>query len=59
LMAGTTQLLRERWDRDPSLPRLVYVRPTSDRGATFAIDRIGHYGEVGAEKVRAIVRELQ
>ena len=59
LMAGTTQLLRERWDRDRSLPRLVYVRPTSDRGATFAIDRIGHYGEVGAGKVRAIIRELQ
>lgn len=59
LMAGTTQLLRERWAADPALPPLVYVRPTSDRGATFAIERIGHYGKVGAEAVRAILGELR
>ncbi len=59
LMAGTTQLLRERWAANPALPRLVYVRPTSDRGATFAVERIGHYGKVGASAVRAILGELR
>lgn len=58
LMAGTTALLRERWDADPLLPPLVYVRPVSDRGATFALDRIGEYGRAGERAVRDRLKEI-
>jgi NTE family protein len=58
LMAGTTRLLRERWGTRPDAPPLVYVRPVSDRGATFAIDRIGEYGRAGERTVREILKEI-
>lgn len=58
LMAGTTQLLRERWRTRPDAPPLVYVRPVSDRGATFAIDRIGEYGRAGQRTVRDALKEI-
>lgn len=58
LMAGTTQLLRERWLARPGLPRLVYLRPTHERGATFAIDRIAEYGRLGHAAVRHVIGEL-
>jgi predicted acylesterase/phospholipase RssA len=58
LMAGTTELLRERWALQPGRPRLVYLRPTHDRGATFAIDRIAEYGRLGDAAVRHVIGEL-
>lgn len=58
LMAGTTALLRERWMSQPGRPRLVYLRPTSDRGATFAIERIAEYGRLGEAAVRHVIGEL-
>jgi predicted acylesterase/phospholipase RssA len=58
LMAGTTELLRERWRTRPDAPPLVYVRPVSDRGATFAIDRIGEYGRAGERAVRDVLKEI-
>ncbi len=58
LMAGTTRLLRERWATRPDAPPLVYVRPVSDRGATFALDRIGEYGRAGARAVREVLKEI-
>lgn len=58
LMAGTTALLRERWLSQPGRPRLVYLRPTHDRGATFAIDRIAEYGRLGEAAVQHVIGEL-
>lgn len=59
LMAGTTALLRERWDTRPGLPPLLWVRPTSDRGATFAVARIGEYGRAGEKAMRDALRGLE
>ncbi len=58
LMAGTTELLLKRWRATPNLPRLVYLRPTADRGATFAIDRITEYGRLGEAAVHHVIGEL-
>jgi NTE family protein len=58
LMAGTTALVRERWRDRPDLPKLVYVRPTSDRGATFAMQRIPEYGRLGLQATRDALREI-
>lgn len=58
LMAGTTELLRHQWMHQPDRPRLVYLRPTHDRGATFAIERIAEYGRLGQEAVRHVIEEL-
>ncbi len=58
LMAGTTALLRERWETRPGLPPLLWIRPTSDRGATFAVERIGEYGRAGERAMRNALREL-
>ncbi len=58
LMAGTTELLRERWVSQPGRPRLIYLRPTHDRGATFAIDRMAEYGRLGDAAVRHVIGEL-
>ncbi len=58
LMAGTTALLRERWERRPDLPPLLWVRPTADRGATFAVERIGEYGRAGERAMREALRKL-
>lgn len=59
LMAGTTALLRERWESRAALPPLLWVRPTSDRGATFAVERIGEYGRAGERAMRDALRGLQ
>jgi NTE family protein len=58
LMAGTTQLLRQRWRDRPDLPKLIYVRPTTDRGATFAMDRIPDYGRAGSQAMRDALKEI-
>jgi predicted acylesterase/phospholipase RssA len=58
LMAGTTELLRERWERRPDLPPLLHVRPTADRSATFAVERIGEYGRAGERAMREALRKL-
>ncbi len=58
LMAGTTQLLRDQWNLKPTLPPLLWVRPVSDRGATFALDRIAEYGRAGERAMRTALEEL-
>ena len=46
LMAQQTALNLERW-RHAGGPRLVVVRPVHERSATFALDRIARYVELG------------
>ncbi|HET9134291.1 MAG TPA: patatin-like phospholipase family protein [Gemmatimonadales bacterium] len=58
LMAGTTELLRAKWDATPGLPPLLWVRPTSDRGATFAMERIPEYERAGHHAMREALQRL-
>lgn len=58
LMAGTTALLRERWESRPDLPRLLWLRPVRDRGATFAMDRIPQYADLGYREMLRALKEL-
>lgn len=56
LMAGTTLLLREAWERRSDLPPLTWVRPVNDRGATFALERAPAYAEAGYHAMREALR---
>lgn len=58
LMAGTTALLLDRWRSDATRPPLIHLRPVADRGATFAVDRIGGYAEAGYRAMTARIDEL-
>lgn len=58
LMAGTTELMRAQWMQRPGARRLVWLRPVSDRGATFAIERIGAYAEAGHAAMTAALEGL-
>jgi len=51
LMAASTASLLATWPRTGG-PRLVYVRPPIDRGATFAVGRAAHYEGVGYAAMR-------
>ena len=58
LMAGTTRLLRERWMMEPELPPLTWLRPVTDRGATFAVERAATYAQLGHDAMRdALARD--
>jgi len=59
LMAGTVDLQRERWDLVAGRPRLIWLRPTSDRGATFAADRTARYAELGYRAMLQALEELK
>jgi NTE family protein len=59
LMAGTTELQRERWDRIPGRPPLVWLRPVTDRGATFAADRTAGYAEAGYRAMTEVLEEMR
>ncbi|MEP6589846.1 MAG: patatin-like phospholipase family protein [Gemmatimonadota bacterium] len=59
LMAGNTELLRDSWEHDPGAPPLIWLRPISDRAATFAVDRIPEYAEAGYASMRQALAELQ
>jgi NTE family protein len=58
LMAGTTELMREQWKQRSGAPPLIWLRPVSDRGATFALDRAGAYAEAGYAAMSDALREL-
>lgn len=57
LMAGTTELLRERWRLRANLPPLMWVRPVCDRGATFAMERAATWAEQGYTEMRKAIRD--
>jgi predicted acylesterase/phospholipase RssA len=58
LMAGTAELMRERWGHRPGARRLIWLRPVSDRGATFALDRSAAYAESGHAAMTAALGTL-
>ncbi len=58
LMARNVELMREQWLAAADRPPLVWVRPTADRGATFAVERIPQYAEAGyRETLRALAAQ--
>ena len=58
LMAGTTLLMRDAWERRTDLPPLVWVRPVSDRGATFATELAAGYADRGYLAMQAALKGL-
>ena len=59
LMAGTVELQRERWDLTPGRPPLIWLRPTSDRGAMFVASRTARYAEDGYRAMKKVLEEMQ
>ena len=50
LMAEQAERTVEEWPKDG--PKLVYVRPVAEREATFAVDRVQEYVEMGYQATR-------
>jgi len=59
LMAGNAELMRERWAANPGLPPLIWLRPISDRAATFAMERIPEYANAGFSAMQTALASLQ
>lgn len=59
LMAGSTELMREHWELDPGAPPLIWLRPISDRAATFAMDKIPEYAAAGYSSMQQALTDLQ
>jgi NTE family protein len=60
LMARNTHLSRQLWPVTPGTPPLLWIRPISDRGATFAMERIPQYAEKGyRETLRALLQHAE
>lgn len=59
LMAGQTALAVAAWRADPARPRLLYIRPRLERGATFKVDQVRRYAELGYAAARDALAGLQ
>jgi NTE family protein len=53
LMAANTSAELARWRADPTRPPLLYVRPRTERDATFRVDRVTEYADEGYRATRA------
>jgi NTE family protein len=52
LMAGNSESQLALWRADPHRPPLVYVRPRTERHATFRVDRVREYANEGRRATR-------
>jgi predicted acylesterase/phospholipase RssA len=52
LMAANTESQLALWRADPGRPPLVYVRPRTERNATFRMDRVREYANEGRRATR-------
>ncbi|MGH7582456.1 MAG: patatin-like phospholipase family protein [Gemmatimonadales bacterium] len=59
LMAGTVELQRQSWDLTPGRPPLIWLRPVTDRAATFAADRTAAYAEAGYHATMQVLEEMK
>ena len=59
LMAGSVELQRERWDLAPGRPPLIWLRPTSDRGAMFEVGRTARYADDGYRAMTRVLEEMK
>jgi NTE family protein len=59
LMAGQTAQALALWRSSSNRPRLLYVRPTVKKGATFRVDEVRRYVEEGYIATRTALAGLQ
>jgi NTE family protein len=52
LMAANSESQLALWRADPHRPPLVYVRPRTERNATFRVDRVREYANEGRRAAR-------
>lgn len=52
LMAANSEIQLALWRSDPRRPPLVYVRPRTERNATFRVDRVRDYANEGRRATR-------
>ncbi|HET8625605.1 MAG TPA: patatin-like phospholipase family protein [Gemmatimonadales bacterium] len=57
LMAANTATSLALWRADPARPPLLYVRPRTERDATFRVDQVERYAEEGYRAARAALAE--
>jgi NTE family protein len=58
LMAGQTAQALALWRANPARPPLVYVRPQVEKGATFRVDQVRRFVEVGYAAARVALAGL-
>ena len=58
LMAMNTELELANWGLTAGRPPLMYVRPTVEKGATFAVQEMARYEEAGYQAAVAALAEL-
>ena len=55
LMSANTELEVALWRATPGRPPLIYIRPETARGETFAIAELGRYEQAGYEAARRVL----
>ena len=58
LMSANSESQLALWRSDSSRPPLVYVRPRTERDATFRVDRIREYAQEGRRATREALERL-
>lgn len=58
LMAGQTQQALALWRANPDRPPLLYIRPKVEKGATFKVDQVRRFVEVGYAAARVALAGL-
>jgi NTE family protein len=59
LMAANTETQLTLWRLDSGRPPLVYVRPITERNATFRVDRVREYASEGRRATREALDRWQ
>lgn len=58
MMSANTELALALWRAEAGRPRLLYIRPETERGATFALGQFGRYEQAGHDAAVAALRDL-
>jgi NTE family protein len=58
MMSVNTELAVALWRKSPDLPPLLYVRPDTERGATFATGQFGRYEQAGFDAAARAIKTL-
>jgi hypothetical protein len=58
MMSTNTELALAAWRAEAGRPTLLYIRPETERGATFALAQFGRYEQAGHEAAVAAINEL-
>jgi predicted acylesterase/phospholipase RssA len=58
MMSVNTELAVALWRTSPGRPPLVYVRPDTERGDTFAVGQFGRYEQAGFDTAASAIKAL-